>query len=168
MIADKTTGNAKRPPQRTRMVQEVRHDTYKLRGKLKEPTVCRTCGAVFHKGRWSWGKKPAGAAATTCAACARAADRYPAGLLTLKGSYVLAHREDLMNVARSEERKAKAEHPLSRIMAIEETKDGFIVQTTDTHLARRIGEALHHAHDGTFKFRYREAAQLLRAAWTKD
>lgn len=161
------TTPARRAAQRTRMVQEVRHDTYKLRGKLKEPTVCRACGAVFHKGRWTWGKKPAGASITTCAACARTADRYPAGLLSVKGPYVLDHRQELLNVARREERKANAEHPLSRIMAVEDTKDGFVVQTTDTHLARRIGEALHHAHDGDFAFRYREAAQLLRASWTR-
>lgn len=26
---------------------EGEHDTYKLQGKLKEPTACPTCGAVF-------------------------------------------------------------------------------------------------------------------------
>ncbi|MBI5855080.1 MAG: ATPase [Nitrospirae bacterium] len=161
------TTPARRATQRTRMVQEVRHDTYKLRGKLKEPTVCRTCGAVFHKGRWTWGKKPAGASATTCAACARTHDRNPAGLLTVKGPYAREHRRELLNLARREERKANSEHPFSRIMTIEEAKDGFVVQTTDTHLARRIGEALHHAHDGTFTFRYREAAALLRAFWKR-
>ena len=161
------TTPARRATQRTRMVQEVRHDTYKLRGKLKEPTVCRACGAVFHKGRWTWGKTPAGASVTTCAACARTHDRYPAGLLTVKGPYAREHRQELLNLARREERKAKTEHPLSRIMTIEEATDGFVVQTTDTHLARRIGEALHHAHDGAFTFRYRKAAALLRAFWTR-
>lgn len=31
---------------RDRFVQEGQHDTYKLPGKLKEPTVCKTCGAL--------------------------------------------------------------------------------------------------------------------------
>lgn len=158
---------ARRTTQRTRMVQEVRHDTYKLRRKLKEPAVCRTCSAVFHKGRWTWGKKPTGATTVTCAACARTADRYPAGLLTVKGPYVLDHRQELLNLARSIERKTNAEHPLSRIMIIEYTKQGFVVQTTDTHLARHIGEAMHHAYDGEFTFRYRDSAQSFRASWMR-
>ena len=32
---------------RDKTYQEDEHDTYKLQGKLKEPTVCPTCGAVF-------------------------------------------------------------------------------------------------------------------------
>ena len=39
-----------------RTVQEYQHDTYKLRGKLKEPTICTECGALSHKGRWTWGR----------------------------------------------------------------------------------------------------------------
>ena len=161
------TPPAGRATPRARMVQEVRHDTYRLRAKPSEPIVCRTCGAVYHKGRWTWGQAPAGASATTCAACARTQDRNPAGLLTVQGAYARTHRKELLNLARREERAAKLEHPLSRIMAIETVEDGFIIQTTDTHLARRIGEALHDAHDGTFSFRYREAAALLRASWMR-
>ncbi len=39
-----------------RTVQEYQHDTYKLREKLKEPTTCTECGAVFHKGRVNWAR----------------------------------------------------------------------------------------------------------------
>ena len=42
-----------------RFVQEYQHDSYKMPGKLKEPTVCKSCGALYHKGRWTWGAKPA-------------------------------------------------------------------------------------------------------------
>ena len=44
---------------RDQTYQEDEHDTYKLQGKLKESTVCPTCGAVFHKGRWTWDPRPA-------------------------------------------------------------------------------------------------------------
>jgi hypothetical protein len=39
---------------RDQTYQEDEHDTYNMQGKLTEPTVCPTCGAVFHKGRWTW------------------------------------------------------------------------------------------------------------------
>lgn len=152
---------------KTRMVQEVRHDTYKLRGKLKEPTLCRQCGAVYHKGRWTWDRKPTQPHETTCPACARTQDRYPAGLLTVSGPYLREHRQDLVNLARREEETAKSEHPLSRIMKIEDSKEGFTIHTTDQHLARRIGEAMHHAHHGKFTFHHKEGGHLLRASWTR-
>ena len=62
---------------RDRMVQEYQHDTYKLRGKLKESTLCTECGAVFHKGRWTWEAKPDGACEIVCPACMRIRDKYP-------------------------------------------------------------------------------------------
>lgn len=49
-----------------RTVQEYQHDTYKLRGKLTEPTACTECGAVVHKGRWTWGAKPTDADEIIC------------------------------------------------------------------------------------------------------
>jgi RecG-like helicase len=62
----------------------------------------------------------------------------------------------------------KAEHPLHRIMDIQETNDGFVVTTTDIHLPRRIGEALHRAYHGTLDFHYDDEAYLLRVNWTRD
>jgi hypothetical protein len=44
-----------------------------------------------------------------------------------------------------------AEHPLKRIMKIEE-KNETQVSTTDTHLARGMGVALHYACQGELVF----------------
>jgi hypothetical protein len=33
-------------------------DPYQARQKLKEPTACPKCGAVYHHGRWQWGRRP--------------------------------------------------------------------------------------------------------------
>jgi len=156
-----------RPPQRHRTVQEYEHDTYKLKGKLKEPAVCPQCGAVFHKGRWTWVSKPAQAHGAVCPACHRIADKYPKGMLTLNGPYFVARREEILNLARNEEAKEKKEHPLARLMAIEERPEGTVILTTDSHLPRRIGEALHHAYDGEFAFHYDEGEQFVRATWSR-
>ena len=43
-----------RPVRRDKLIQERVHDTYKIWGKLPEPTECPDCGAVWHKGRWQW------------------------------------------------------------------------------------------------------------------
>jgi len=47
-----------------------------------------------------------------------------------------------------------AEHPLKRIMAVEEKDGAMLVTTTDIHLARGIGEALHHAYQGELQYHY--------------
>lgn len=158
---------AGRAPRRDRTIQEYEHDTYKSRGKLKEPTVCSQCGAIFHKGRWSWDPKPAGAHETLCPACHRINDHYPSGLLSLKGQFVADHHEEILGLVRNEEAKAKAEHPLCRIMKIFRQDDVTIVSTTDTHLPRSIGEALHHAYAGEFNFHYDQDAQFIRVYWTR-
>lgn len=152
---------------RDRTVQEYQHDTYKQRGKLKEPTICTECRAVFHRGRWTWRPKPDEAYETQCPACLRTRDKYPKGLLTLKGSYADEHREEVMGVIHNTEAKEKEDHPLSRIMSIERRREGLVVSTTDTHLPRRIGEALTHACHGELDLCYDQDEDFVRVTWTR-
>ncbi|MDR4478199.1 MAG: BCAM0308 family protein [Nitrospira sp.] len=149
-----------------RFVQEYEHDSYKTPGKLKEPTVCKSCGALFHKGRWTWGTKPAGAHEIVCPACRRIQDNYPKGFITLNGSYLDQHRDQVMGVIHNTEAQEKKEHPLARIMTIVEQPEGLVVSTTDTHLPRRIGEALKRSHHGTLEVRYDKDEEFVRVTWT--
>jgi NMD protein affecting ribosome stability and mRNA decay len=155
------------PVRRDRMVQETRHDAYQAKHKLPEPTVCPQCGAVFHEGRWQWLVRPAQAHEEMCPACHRIHDGYPAGFVTVEGSFFKQHREELLHLVRNEETRAKAEHPLKRIMQIEDKDDGILVTTTDIHLARGIGEALHHAYQGELEYHYNERENLLRVVWSR-
>jgi hypothetical protein len=68
---------------------------------------------------------------------------------------------------RNREAAEKAEHPLQRIMAVEDSADGVLVTTTDTHLARGIGEAVHAAFKGELEFKYNKEENLLRVQWTR-
>jgi hypothetical protein len=103
-----------------------------------------------------------------CPACQRVRDEDPAGYLTLTGRFLQEHQEEILNVARNEERDEKAEHPLHRIMHITPQGDGFLITTTDLHLPRRIGEALHHAYQGELDFHYVEEGSILRVSWMRD
>lgn len=156
-----------RPVRRDQLRQEREHDTYKLRGKLAEPSACGRCGAVYRAGRWQWGARPPGATEVVCPACQRIADRFPAGFVHVGGAFFAARRDELMKLLRHHEEKQKAEHPLARIMAIEEEADGILVTTTDMHLARDLGAALHHAYQGELAFHYNEAENLLRVNWSR-
>jgi NMD protein affecting ribosome stability and mRNA decay len=156
------------PVRRDRLLEQDRHDTYKAKHKLPEPTVCPQCGAVFHEGRWQWLAKPEKAHEEMCPACHRAHDDFPAGYVTVSGPYFADHRDELLHLAKNEEAREKAEHPLKRIMKIEDQDDGSVqITTTDIHLARGIGEALHHAYQGELEYHYHEQDNLLRVVWTR-
>jgi len=155
------------PSRKDRLIREHVHDSYKSRRKLPEPTLCPQCGAVYLGGRWQWAARPAEAHEQTCPACHRIHDKYPAGTVRLSGPFVEEHKQELTNVARNEEARAKAEHPLKRIIAIENEKDAILITTTDPHLARGIGEAVHHAYHGELDFHYVEESNLVRVTWKR-
>jgi hypothetical protein len=157
-----------RQPRRDRMIHERVHDPYKTRLKLREPTVCPQCGAVFHEGRWHWAPRPRPAHEEICQACHRINDRYPAGELTIKGDFATSHKDEIIHLARHQEEQEKADHPLHRIMDIEEQDGAIVVRTTDIHLPRRIGEALHHAYHGELEFHYAQEAYFIRVRWTRN
>ena len=153
------------PIRHDRLLQEQVHDAYKSKGKLPEPSVCPHCKAVFHQGRWQWLKTPVGAHPETCPACHRIHDHYPAGYITLKGDFLQSHREEIMNLVHNEEKRERTDHPLKRIMDVEEKGDEVLVTTTDIHLARSIGDALHHAYQGKLDYHYNAEQNLLRVEW---
>ena len=152
-----------------RLIHEHVHDPYKTKSKPPELSVCPVCNAVFKDGRWQWAESwPVDAHKETCQACHRTKDGYPAGVVNLKGAFVKAHKAELLNLARHHEKNENAEHPLHRIMKIEEHPDGIEIKTTDIHLPQRIGEALRHAHNGELEMHYDEEGYFVRVNWKRE
>jgi NMD protein affecting ribosome stability and mRNA decay len=149
-------------------VQKYEQDPYKLRKRLHDPTVCPDCSAVYRDGRWSWGAGPADAPRALCAACHRIRDDYPGGTIDLRGAFVAAHRDDILNLARNVEERQKAEHPLQRIMAIADAEGGVRITVTDLNLARAIGDAIHKAHKGTVDYQYLHDESRVRVTWERE
>ena len=104
-----------------------------------------------------------------CQACHRINDEYPAGIVTLKGPVVRQHEEEIINLARNLEQAEKQDHPLNRIMAIDkEEPDTLVITTTDVHLPRRIGTAVHHAFHGDLKLHFDEDSYFIRVDWARE
>ncbi|HIP53007.1 MAG TPA: ATPase [Chromatiales bacterium] len=157
-----------RQGRRDRLLRELEHDPYHLKFKFKEPTACPECGAVFHEGRWTWMEEPPGDAHShLCPACQRIRDKVPAAFLTIKGEFFGAHRDEIMHLIRNYEERERQEHPLKRVMGMDEIEDGLEVTFTDAHLARGIGEALHDAYQGELDYQYTKEDIMLRVRWER-
>lgn len=161
------TQSAPHPVISDRPVFEKDIDAYKAKGKLTEPTVCPECGAVYHEGRWQWIDKPANAHHETCPACHRVHDNFPAGFVTLEGPFFEAHSEEITSTILHHAEHERTEHPLKRIMAINNQDGAMLVTTTDTHLARGIGEAVCNAYQGTLKVDHISGENLVRVYWKR-
>ncbi len=103
-----------------------------------------------------------------CPACHRIRDHYPAGYVALRGEFVRAQRAELLGLVHNVEPKEKSEHPLKRIISIEEQDGALAIMTTDMHLGRTIGEALHHAYHGALDYHYVEESNILHVTWERN
>jgi NMD protein affecting ribosome stability and mRNA decay len=142
-------------------------DPYRAAAKPPEPTTCPKCHATFNEGRWSWNAAPEDSYEHLCPACQRIHDRFPAGYVTIKGEFFKEHRDEIVHLIENHAKTEKERRPLQRIMNMEDTREGFQVSTTDSHLARGIAEALHDAYNGDLKLRYSRDENLVRATWKR-
>ena len=109
-----------------------------------------------------------GAAEELCAACRRTNDNFPAGIVTLRGDFAREHKEAMIHLARHQEEAEKNEHPLNRIINIEEDAQGVVINTTDIHLPRRIGEAVQRAFHGEIDDVFEKDGYFVRVNWTRE
>lgn len=151
-----------------RLIKDRRKDTYKNISALPENAVCKSCGATFSNGHWTWKEKEKHFYETICPACKRTEDNYPAGFIEIKGKFYYEHSDEISNLIKNTEKLEKNERPLERIMAIKIEIGRIIVTTTGIHIARRIGEALKRAYQGLFSFQYGEGEKSIRVVWERQ
>ncbi|RDK06391.1 BCAM0308 family protein [Cupriavidus lacunae] len=140
-------------------------DRYKQPAAAPAVASCTVCHAVFMRGHWQWRAVPPGAATLVCSACQRIADKIPAGRVALNGVFAAAHRAEILALVRHREGQFRAQHPMERVMATESDEQGTVVTTTGLHLARDIGNAIHHAYRGTLTIDYSNAETQLNVHW---
>lgn len=165
-----TTHAPKAPPGQTmrhgrRVLDDTRHDPYQAPRKHAGAAHCTGCGAVYESGRWRWGEAPAGAQDDVCPACRRTKDRLPAGRLVLEGPAIAAAHDEVLALVRHVAQHEREEHPLNRILQIDDRGDRIEISTTDIHLPQRIGEAMKHAHHGALSVRYGSDDYSVRLRW---
>jgi NMD protein affecting ribosome stability and mRNA decay len=149
-------------------------DPYLYDQGWKEPAVCETCHAVYRNKRWYLKeedfvliREQDDVSHVTCPSCRKINDKYPEGIVTLRGDYLWRHEEEILNILRSVENTAMAKNPLERIMRITPQGDAMIIETTEEKLAEHIGRALHKAHQGKLDINWTEDHSVCRVSWER-
>ena len=145
-------------------------DPYRNTQKYPSDTECPGCGLLFQDGLWKMAvvRPEHKLHHQLCPACLQTRDDYPGGVVTLGGSFLDVHREDILHRVRNVEKTVREEHPLQRIMRIEENPGQVIVVTTDPHLAVRIGKALRRDFGGELSLTYAKDDKFATARWSRN
>ncbi len=150
-------------------------DPYLPRGASRKVSVCEGCRAVYMNKRWyargpayETAVKKADNVVVVCPACLKIRDDFPGGIVTLKGGYVLPHKNDLMKLVKNEEERARGLNPLERVMSVKENGYGSIViTTTNERLAQRLGRAIRKAFQGEVTYNWSHDNKLARVDWER-
>jgi len=171
----KMIGKKERSYKETYKKKSSSADPYLPKGASRKISVCSGCHAVYKNKRW-YGEsalydavvKILDTAITVCPACMKIRDNFPGGIVTLKGDYVLPHKQDLLNLIRNEEARARGFNPLERVMSIKENGFGSIViSTTNEKLAQRLGRAIKKAFHGDVAYQWSHDNKLARVDWVR-
>jgi len=149
-------------------------DPYLASDTINGMAVCKKCHAVLINKRWTldenlYEKKidEKGTGKVVCPACRKVKDKFPGGIVRIKGEFLAEHRSEIMNLIKNEEQRAKGFNPLERIMSISNIKSGIEIMTTNEKLAQRIGKSLQKAYQGRVYYKWSDDTKLLRAEWER-
>lgn len=145
-------------------------DPYRAQKKHPKNTKCPNCGLMFQKGAWRLAKaQPLGAMHwKLCPACLQTRHSFAGGELKLSGSFLAEHHGEILNRIENVARGVVKEHPLERIMKMEERNDEIVIFVTSEHLAARLGKAIHSDFKGELVLKYARDDKYAVAHWRRD
>ncbi len=151
-------------------------DPYLPRGASGKVSVCTDCHAVYMNKRWYGDEEHYRTALRDpetrhirCPGCLKIRDNFPGGIVTLRGEFVLPHKQDLMNLIKNEETRARGFNPLERVMSIRENGTGsIIISTTNEKMAQRLGRAIKKAFHGDVSYGWSHDNKLVRVDWVRE
>ena len=151
----------------------VNRDPYIDPKGLKETGVCQKCGAVYRHKRWSLQVAVSELKGTTirkvtCPACRKIRDRYAGGIVTLRGDFLMAHKDQIIHLVQNEETRAKGVNPLERIISLREGKGRIEIQTTSERFAQRIGREIKRAYKGNVEYQWSKDNKFIRVNWDRS
>ncbi|MBI1820284.1 MAG: hypothetical protein HY036_04650 [Nitrospirae bacterium] len=167
-----------RVPQPIRGTAPKISDPYLPREGMPEPAKCKICQSVYHHKRWYAKDDPFALQAqnepmelTVCPACRKAKDHFPGGVVTLRGGYLVAHKDQILHLIRNEETRAKKDNPLEVIFSVKDMGNRIEIHTTNEKLAQRIGKEIHRAFKGEVSYHWTHDLphdKFVRVEWHRE
>jgi NMD protein affecting ribosome stability and mRNA decay len=149
-------------------------DPYLISKGLNGVGVCTKCHAIYNNKRWTLDKdlyekkiEQKNTNKVLCPACRKVKDKFPGGIVKLRGEFLTDHRNEILRLVKNEEKRARGFNPLERIMSIEDIQDGIEITTTNEKLAQKIGKSLQKAYQGRVHYKWSDDTKLLRAEWER-
>jgi NMD protein affecting ribosome stability and mRNA decay len=137
--------------------------------RLREPTICASCGAIFLHRTWRRRSLAAdrldGASWDICPACAQVRRGEYYGRVVARNPTRLADRDAIVRRIRNVGRRSAFTQPERRIVSFDFDEAGLEVLTTSQRLAHRIARELVKAFGGRASFRWSGEDGSLLATW---
>ncbi len=138
----------------------------------REVVMCRVCHSLYHHKRWYLeGDLPVKEIRATpiglitCPACRKIHDRFPGGIVALSGEFLKTHKDQILNLVRNEEARAKGINPMERIISVKDEGNRVEIHTTSERLAQRIGREVHRAYKGDASYHWSRDDKFVRVEW---
>ena len=149
-------------------------DAYRQKLGSTETAICKKCGMIYRNKRWLLDEAElnrlsveSGVTKVLCEACQRMADDNPAGVVTLSGSYLQEHENDILNMIKRTEARSRTKNPLGRIMEINQEGNVLTISTTEDKLAQKLGREIYKAHRGELHYQWSHDQEFVRVNWSR-
>lgn len=138
--------------------------------------VCPRCNAVYDGHRWipepdeefMRRVKRANPEKQLCPGDLRLEKRQVEGVVKLKGSFMGEHQDEIRNLVNRVARKGRSRNVAARIFEITTDDGELTIETTDEHLAERIGKEVEKAFKGDLDIKWQEKDHFVRVVWKRE
>lgn len=133
--------------------------------------VCKKCRAVYLRKRWQWNYSVATKnqnnknVLTICPACSVTQPEQAEGILQLQDYASAQQREEILNLLRNAEARARERDPLDRVFRWEKSGATDIIYTTENQLAMSLGRQVQRAFGGDLKIQTAAEEDIVRLRW---
>lgn len=138
--------------------------------------ACPKCGAIWDGDRWvpepdeallkEFSKKKH--LYELCPGDARIEKRQVEGVVTLKGKFLASHKDEINNLVNRVARDGRRRNVAARILETVENDDSLTIETTDEHLAERMGKEVEKAFKGALEIKWQKKSTFARVNWERD
>ncbi len=145
-------------------------DPYMDRSLYKDPTLCPSCGLIYHGKRWKMDpeliktlkEKDKEIYSKECPACRKIKDKYPLGIVEIEGNFIEEKNEEIHARIKHIAAEEYNHNPLERIIEIQNSKGKIAILTTTEHLAEKIGKKIAKTFHKNIKISFSEQEKLVR------